>query len=252
MLPKQEQINCFLNDVDTTIGKLINRIIIALIIIWSGILIVKTYDIPDNLKFYINVIDIAILLLFIVEYHFRFYLWFEENTIKDTNTYYLFLDLIAVLPYFLAIINPIFIYWLGWFRILRLLRFVSNKFIFFRISTQEKFIFTRLVYTFIAIVFIFSGIIYQVEHPNNYEKFRSFIDTVYFSIVTITTVGFGDVTPSSEIGRLLTILMILIGSVLILPQVGDSIKELIKTANRSNTDDKDAKFCKICGRSLIE
>lgn len=52
---------------------------------------------------------------------------------------------------------------------------------------------------------------------NNSEELRSIIDTVYFSIVT----------PDSEIGRLLTILMILIGSLLILPQVGDSIKQLV-------------------------
>ncbi|MEO1184916.1 MAG: potassium channel family protein [Cyanobacteria bacterium J06636_27] len=110
---------------------------------------------------------------------------------------------------------------------------MENKFIFVRIRKEEAFIFSRLLYTFISIIFIFSGIIYQVEYPNN-ELFRSFIDTVYFSIVTITTVGFGDVTPNSELGRLLTILMILIGSVLILPQVGDSIKQLIITANEDN------------------
>lgn len=204
-----------------------------MIIIWSGILVAETYQIPDSVTLIIDIIDITILLLFVIEYHFRFYLWIEQNTIKDKNTYYLILDLVAILPYFLAIVNPSFLYWLGWLRILRLLRFVNNKFVFVRITPGEAFIFSRLLYTFIAIIFIFSGIIYQVEYPTN-ELFSSFIDTVYFSIVTITTVGFGDVTPNSELGRLLTILMILIGSVLILPQVGDSIKQLIQTANETN------------------
>ena len=226
----RENINFFLNDLDTPITRVINRIIIGLIIIWSGILVAATYQIPANINLIVNVIDITILLLFVVEYHFRFYLWIVNSTIKDENTYYLILYLIAILPYSLAAINPIFLYWLRWLRILRLLRFVNKQFIFIRIP-DGALIFSRLLYTFFAIIFIFSGVIYQVEYPNN-ELFSSFIDTVYFSIVTITTVGFGDVTPNSELGRFLTILMILFGSVLILPQVGDSIKQLIQSANK--------------------
>jgi len=256
----RENIQIFLDDLKTPITKTINRVIIALIIVWSGILVAETYQIPENINLIIDVVDITILLLFVIEYHFRFYLWIEQNTIKNENTYYLALDLIAILPYFLAIINLDFLYWLGWLRILRLLRFVNNKFIFVCIVKDETIIFSRLIYTFIAIIFIFSGIIFQVEYLNNSEEFRSFIDTVYFSIVTITTVGFGDVTPDSELGRLLTILMILIGSVLILPQVGDSIKQLITTVNQENdscdlnldAQNEDSEYCKVCGRNLVK
>ena len=235
-----ENLKDYLENLDKPIAKIINRAIIALIIIWSGILVAETYQIPNDLKLIIDVIDITILLLFIIEYHFRFYLWIkdnrtEDNTIKYRNDWYLFLDLIAILPYFLAIINLSFLYWFGWLRILRLLRFVHKKFVFVRIKEGEPFILSRLLYTFVAIIFIFSGLIYQVEHLTNNLEFRSFVDTVYFSIVTITTVGFGDVTPDSETGRLLTILMILIGNVLILPQVVDSIK-FITTANRNNNN----------------
>ena len=84
---------------------------------------------------------------------------------------------------------------------------------------------------------------------------------MYFSIVTMTTVGFGDVTPISEIGRLLTVLMILTGIALIPWQVGDLIKQIIKTANvvericsgcGLDLHDEDAKFCKICGKKLFD
>lgn len=228
----RENINSFLNDLNKPIAKAINRLIIVLIILWLGILVAQTYQIPDNINLIIDVLDITILLLFVIEYHFRFYLWIENKTIKNKNTYYLILDLIAIFPYFLAINYLTILYWLGWLRILRLLRYVDNQFVFVRIP-DKALIFSRLLYTFIAIIFIFSGLIYQVEYPSN-ELFSSFIDTVYFSIVTITTVGFGDVTPHSELGRLLTILMILIGSVLILPQVGQSIEQLIHSANKEN------------------
>ena len=256
----REKIKFFLDDLDNPPVKAINRAIIALIIIWSGILVVETYQIPEDINFIIDVIDITILLLFIIEYHLRFYLWIENNTIKDKNTYYLLLDLIAILPYFLALMNLDFLYWLGWLRILKLLRFVNNKFILVSIVKKETVIFSKLIYTFIAIIFVFSGIIYQVEYLNNSEEFRSFIDTVYFSIVTITTVGFGDVTPDSEVGRLLTILMILIGSVLILPQVGDSIKQLIRNANQvnyscdpcSDIQNEDSEYCQVCRKNLVK
>ena len=121
----RENINYFLNDIGEPIARTINRVITALIIIWSGILVAETYQITDSINLIIDVIDITILLIFVVEYHFRFYLWIVNSTIKDENTYYLILDLIAILPYSLAAINPIFLYWLGWLRILRLLRFIQ-------------------------------------------------------------------------------------------------------------------------------
>jgi len=75
----------------------------------------------------------------------------------------------------------------------------------------------------------------------------------------MTTVGFGDVTPVSEGGRLITVLMILTGIALIPWQLGDLIKQLVKTANQIQTlcptcnlsfHDADAQFCKLCGTKL--
>jgi voltage-gated potassium channel len=75
----------------------------------------------------------------------------------------------------------------------------------------------------------------------------------------MTTVGFGDVAPISEAGRFLTILMILTGIALIPWQVGNLIKQLVKTADRVDTvctgcgwpvHDADARFCKMCGTQL--
>jgi voltage-gated potassium channel len=75
----------------------------------------------------------------------------------------------------------------------------------------------------------------------------------------MTTVGFGDVIPISELGRLLTVLMIFTGIALIPWQVGDLIKQVVKTANQVETvcsscglafHDVDAGFCKRCGTKL--
>ena len=111
----------------------------------------------------------------------------------------------------------------------------------------------------LSIIFVYSGLIYQVEHPVNSKSFKNFLDAIYFSVVTMTTVGFGDITPISETGRLLTLLMILTGILLIPWQVGDLIKQLINTTKQVDkvcsscglsVHDTDANFCKICGSKL--
>ena len=129
---------------------------------------------------------------------------------------------------------------------------------FGRISTEDSIIFARILFTLFAIIFVYSGLIYQVEHPVN-PLFSTFLDAVYFSVVTMTTVGFGDVTPISEAGRLMTVMMILTGIALIPWQLGDLIKQLVKTANQVETlcptceltlHDANAQFCKLCGTKL--
>ncbi len=81
----------------------------------------------------------------------------------------------------------------------------------------------------------------------------------YFVIVTMTTVGYGDVTPLSETGRAMTLLMILTGILFIPWQLGELIKQAVKTANLVEKEcpgcnlarhDSDAKFCKQCGTKL--
>jgi voltage-gated potassium channel len=165
----------------------------------------------------------------------------------------------AILPFFIGMVDISFIRLLRWFRILRLIRFIDRKFLFASISTEDGMIFGRILFTLFAIVFIYSGLIYQVEHPVNPQNYGTFLDAFYFSVVTMTTVGFGDVTPISELGRLLTVLMIFTGIALIPWQVGDLIKRVVKTTNQVETvcsgcgltfHDIDAGFCKRCGAKL--
>jgi len=168
-------------------------------------------------------------------------------------------DLMAILPFFTGLLDVSFIRLLRWLRVLRLIRFFNQKTLFGNISNEDSTVFIRIIFTLFAIVFVYSGLIYQFEHPLNPEVFRTFLDAVYFSVVTMTTVGFGDVVPRSDAGRLLAVLMILTGIALIPWQLGDLIKRLVKTANQVETlcptcglsfHDTDACFCKLCGSDL--
>ncbi|MDM9380290.1 ion transporter [Chlorogloeopsis sp. ULAP01] len=256
MLLLREKTAFYLKDLETPVGKTINLTIAGLVLLSSIIFVAETYQIPDTVRFNLNTIDTIILIIFALEYFLR--LWSSDNKIKYIFSFYGLIDLMAIAPYFFGVIDISFIRLLRWFRILRLLRFIDRKFLF-GISSDDGVIFARILFTLFAIIFVYSGLIYQVEHPVNPKVFVTFLDAFYFSIVTMTTVGFGDVTPVSELGRLLTVLMILTGIALIPWQVGDLIKRLVKTANQVETvclgcglafHDADAKFCKICGTKL--
>lgn len=259
MLISRENIEFYLKDLQTPLGKTINITIVILVMLSSGIFVAETYQIPESIRFVLNIINILILNLFAVEYLLR--LWSAQNRIHYIFSFYSIVDLIAILPFFMGTIDISFIRLLRWFRILRLIRYMDRKFLFAHVSTEDGAIFTRILFTLFVIIFVYSGLIYQVEHPANSKVFGTFVDAMYFSIVTMTTVGFGDVTPVSQIGRLLTILMILTGIALIPWQIGDLIKRIIKTANQVETicsgcgldlHDEDAKFCKICGTKLFD
>jgi len=253
----RKQIAFYLEDIETPAGRAISLIIMGLILLSSAIFVAETYPLPQTIRLELQALDIAILIIFSIEYLVR--LWCAEEKIKFVFKIFSLIDLLAILPSFLGFVNVSFLRIFRWFRILRLLRFFEFKISIFRISSDDGVIFARILFTLFTIIFVYSGLIYQVEHPVNAEMFDTFLDAVYFSVVTMTTVGFGDVTPISETGRLLTVLMILSGIALIPWQLGDLIKQFVKTANQVETvckgcslsvHDTDARFCKNCGTKL--
>ena len=253
----QKTISFYLEDIETPIGKALNLGITGLVLLSSAIFVAQTYPLLETLRSPLEVVDKGILVIFAIEYLLR--LWCAENKIRFFFNLFSLIDLLAVLPFFIGIFNISFIRVFRWFRILRLIRFIEGRTIFGYMTTGDSAIFARILLTLFIIIFVYSGLIYQVEHPTNPQAFGTFLDAVYFSVATMTTVGFGDVTPRSEMGRLLTVLMILTGIALIPWQLGDLVKQLVKTANQVKTvcatcqltlHDADAQFCKGCGSKL--
>lgn len=254
----RKKIACYLGDIETPIGRAINLFILVLILLSSAIFVAETYPISTSVRTSLDTIDTLIVVIFILEYSLRF--WCADSKLKFIASPFSIIDLVAILPSILGVAANIrFIRIFRWFRILRLIRFIEFKIFLFKINTEDGIILARILFTLFTIIFIYSGLIYQVEHRVNPEAFATFLDAFYFSVVTMTTVGFGDLTPVSEGGRLLTVLMILTGIALIPWQLGDLVKQLLKTTNQVEEKclgcglpfhDKDAQFCKICGTKL--
>lgn len=255
MMRSREKVAFYLEDIDTPLGKGINLLITGLVLISSGIFVAETYKIPVEIRNGLDTIEDVILAIFVVEYVLR--IWCAERRLQFIFSLYSIIDLLSIAPFLIGA-NAGYLRIFRWFRILRLIRFIQGKTIFGYVSSEDGAIFTRIIFTVLSIIFVFSGLIYQTEHTLNL-KFGTFLDAVYFSVSTISTAGLGDITPISQIGRFLTILMVLTGIVLIPWQLGDLIKRLVKTADQLETvcsncglafHDSDALFCKNCGTQL--
>lgn len=255
----QQKTRFYFEDIETPLGKAINLTITGLVLLSSAIFIAETYPISGSARTILGVLNNLILLVFTIEYGLRF--WSAENKLRFVFNLYSLIDLIAILPFLFTALDIRFIRIFRWFRILRLIRFFEGKTIFGYVTRQDSAIFARILFSIFTIIFVFSGLIYQVEHPTNAEDFATFLDAIYFSVATMTTVGFGDITPVSQTGRLLTVLMILTGIALIPWQLGKLIQQFVKTSTLVeticsscgwSTHDTDAKYCKMCGWKLSQ
>jgi voltage-gated potassium channel len=253
----RKQVSLYLDSIENPIGLVINLTILGLIFLSLGIFVAETYPIGRSLQFWLDKIDLGILIFFTIEYSLRF--WCAEEKLKFIFSLFSLFDLLAILPLIVGIIDIRFLRIFRWFRLLRLIRFLDFKFFIFKVDTEDGVIVARILLTLFSIIFVYSGFIYQAEHSVNPTVFKNFLDALYFSIVTMTTVGFGDVTPVSEVGRALTVLMILTGILLIPWQVGDLVKQLLETTSQvekycsgcgRSVHDFDAVYCKICGTKL--
>lgn len=256
-MPLRQKIRFYLDDTETVWGRVINGAIASLILLSAAIFVIETYPLSVAAHMMLRWADWIILGLFTVEYGCR--VVSAERPLHYLLSFYALVDLVAILPFWLGWMDARFVRLLRWLRILRLIRFMRDRRLLGRLTTGDSLIFAQIVFTVLSIVFIYSGLIFQVEHANNPQVFTTFVDAIYFAVVTMTTVGFGDLTPVSESGRLLTVLMILTGVVLIPTQVGNLIRHAGKVANALDvicpncewpTHEADALFCKRCGYAL--
>jgi len=216
--------------------------------------------------------------VFTLEYALRIFV--SKKPLKYIFSFYGLIDLLSILPMFLSVfIKGSHI--LSSFRILRLLRLfrVFGLMEFMRESSRLKVAILAsrakimvFLYTVLIIAVLIGTLMYYIEGPEN--GFTNIPKSVFYTIVTLTTVGYGDMVPTTTLGQLLSMLLMIIGygiiavptgivGVEIAREVGKSMKENYKTdpehrklngivcahCNKEGHWD-DAEYCYNCGHTL--
>lgn len=265
----RQTLQFYLIDCNTPPGKFIDIVIIFLNLAICLLLVVETYPIRTAARAMLWKCEIGVVAFFIIEYAARIYA--SPDRRRQLFDIYSLIDLVAILPTLSLLVLPLFgmdldlgfikmIRGFRVFRIFRFLRFTADPDFFFGRIPLQLLKVIRLVFTIIMIFFISAGLFYQVENSIN-PHVQNFGDAFYFTVVALTTVGFGDITPQSQSGKWVTVLMIISGIILIPWQASRIVKEWIHMAQKVDVvcpncglryHDKDASHCKYCGHVIYQ
>ncbi len=126
-------------------------------------------------------------------------------------TPYAIIDLFAILPFFLPLVIPIDLRVLRFLLLFKLGRYSTAFNVVERVILRKKNeLFVTIFVSFVLLVVV-SSLTYAVEHESQPEAFPSILGTMYWSLVTLTTLGYGDVVPHTMIGRVLASITSVIG-----------------------------------------
>lgn len=177
-------------------------------------------------------------------------------------------DFLAIIPTYLVFFFPGIKYMLmirvlrllRIFRVLKLSEYMGEAQVLLVALSHSRQKILVFLYAVGTLVIIFGSIMYVVEDES--AGFTSIPKSVYWAIVTMTTVGYGDIAPQTVIGQLIASLMMIVGYGIIAVPTGIYSAELFKVRRHINNNacpdcgavghDFDAKFCRLCGHSLSE
>ena len=205
-------------------------------------------------------------LLFTAEYLVR--LAIVARPLRYARSLYGIIDLLAVLPTYLSLLLAGSQYLLvirllrilRVFRLLKLTRYVSESGLMVEALLRSRRKVLVFVTFMLTLVTVFGALMYLIEGPEN--GFTSIPISMYWAIVTVATVGFGDIAPVTALGRLVTSFLILIGYGIIAVPTGIYTAELMNSL-RATVDDRvcgrcgleghlsDARYCRRCREALV-
>lgn len=244
--------------------------IVLLALIFGSVLVaildsVEELHVPFGRTFYI--LELLFTLIFTLEYIMR--IWLSSKPFRYIVSFYGIVDLLAILPVYLSffVVNVQLLTVVRALRLLRVIRILKLG----RYLSEAEFIREALeasmkkiqifIFAVMTIVLIMGTLMYLVEGPE--AGFTSIPRGMYWAIVTLTTVGFGDITPITPLGQFLASIIMLMGYAIIAVPTGIVSsemakkrlpKELIetKTCHSCGEDGlgKNDKFCKNCGAEL--
>lgn len=203
-------------------------------------------------------------ILFTIEYVLRIYTAYDHK--KYLFSFFGIVDLLAIIPSYLSlfllgsqyliIIRALRL--LRIFRVLKLVQFMGEASVLSRALKASRVKIIVFLVTVITLVIIFGSIMFLVEGPEN--GFDNIPESVYWTIVTLTTVGYGDIAPKTPFGRFLAAMIMILGYAIIAVPTGIVSVELSRadrevrlkpcTQCGQTRHDTDARYCKTCGTEL--
>jgi len=253
-------------ETDTPAGQRFDIILISAILLSVlAVMLDSVEQIHAHFGLWLFRIEWMFTILFSVEYLLRIYS--SPRPLQYIFSFYGIVDLVSIIPSYMALIFPEASYWLV-VRLLRVLR-IFRVFKMFRYLTEAN-ILLRSIYQsrrkvlvfFIAILVmcvIFGCLMFLVEGPAH--GFTSIPKSIYWTIVTITTVGYGDITPQTVAGQFISTLAMLAGySIIAIPTgifTAEIVSEMKRESGNRNCGNcghrghyKDASYCYHCGVKL--
>ena len=240
-------------------------LIIAILTSVSAVLLDSVPSVHARYGDLLGIVEWSFTLLFTAEYLVR--LWVIENPRLYARSFYGVVDLLGILPTYLGLLFVDAQYMtvvrvirvLRVFRVLRMVRWVNESSFLLEALLASRRKITVFLFAVLTVVVVFGSLVYVVEGPEN--GFSSIPISIYWAIVTLTTVGYGDLVPVTPLGRSLASCIMVMGYGIIAVPTGIVTVELNEaTRRRGNTrtcpgcsaegHGREASFCWRCGDAL--
>lgn len=254
-------------EADTPEGRAFDIVLVVLILAAVVTAMLESVQtLPAGLRDALRLAEWGFTALFTVEYGLR--LVSVQRPLRYATSFFGVVDLLAVLPTYLSLLFPgsqsllviRSLRLLRIFRVLKLTRFLSEAQALRRALLQSRPKITVFLTTVLVAVSIVGAAMYLVEGPEN--GFTSVPMAMYWAVVTMTTVGYGDISPGTAVGKLLASILMILGYSLIIVPTGIVSAEMAQQAARAPIStqacpacsreghDADARHCKWCGATL--
>lgn len=251
---------------ETPAGKAFD--VAVIIAITVSLLVMFIESLPEVGGYYkgaLEVIEGMLTVFFTVEYILRLYC--SPNKKEYATSFFGVIDLLATLPPYLVMLFPAARYMLilrsfrfiRVFRIFKLFSFLNEGYLLLE-SIKRSLTKILVYFLFVCILVICIGTLMFIIEGGQDEAFKDLPTSIYWAIVTLTTVGYGDITPVTAFGRFLASLVMILGYTIIAIPTGivsatmiDVTKEAVKNGRCPRCDgkvDEKDRYCRHCGERL--
>ncbi|MBF0596445.1 ion transporter [Faecalibacter sp. WQ 117] len=241
-------------EANTPKGKLFDICLLFLILISVGLVVLESVP-TINARYHTILITLEWILtiLFTIEYILR--IISVKNPIRYIFSFYGIIDLLSILPFYIALVFPAgkflanirILRLLRVFRIFGLTRFTHGKNVLvlgLKESRDKIVVFLSFI---ILIVVVIGSVMYMIERNHPESGFTSIPISIYWAVVTLTTVGYGDVAPVTGFGQFLASVVMVIGYGIIAVPTGIVSMEINKASNSKEQIPHNTEVCPNCG-----